>query len=105
MLTSPNRLSQSPTADWLIAPHPLIAGIHVATAGSAHAWKFLPTIGDLVVDSMAGCLPVELMEKWAWGRKGVDGGNAPRMKGQPVELRDVIRTRSQSSQDIRESYS
>ncbi|KUJ13890.1 putative fructosyl amino acid oxidasesarcosine oxidase [Mollisia scopiformis] len=83
-------LAQAPTADFLIAPHPRISGLHVATAGSAHAWKFLPVIGDLVLDSMEGHLSPALTEKWAWSLEGRDGGNAPRMDGKPVELREIF---------------
>ncbi|KAI1639210.1 putative fructosyl amino acid oxidasesarcosine oxidase [Biscogniauxia mediterranea] len=85
-------LSQTPTADFIIAPHPRIRGLHVATGGSAHAWKFLPIIGGLVLDSMLDQLEEQLMEKWRWGKSGGDGGNAPRLKGDAKELRDVVRT-------------
>ncbi|KAI1615162.1 putative fructosyl amino acid oxidasesarcosine oxidase [Exophiala viscosa] len=85
-------ISTTPTGDFLIAPHPSIAGIHLATGGSAHAWKFLPTIGDLVVDSMEGSLPQELVDKWAFRKesKGKDE-SSPRMDGDPEELGDVVR--------------
>jgi sarcosine oxidase/L-pipecolate oxidase len=88
------RISTTPTADFLLAPHPRIAGIHLATGGSAHAWKFLPIIGDLVVNSIEGVLSPELVKKWSYER-GTDGGddNAPRMDGKPEELRDVVRSR------------
>ncbi|GAD95414.1 DEHA2F00396p [Paecilomyces variotii No. 5] len=85
-------MSQTPSADFIIAPHPCIENIHVATGGSAHAWKFLPIIGDLVVDSMTGRLKHELKEKWAWGHRGSDGGNAPRIDDKAKELRDVVRS-------------
>ncbi|CZR58698.1 related to FAD-dependent oxidoreductase [Phialocephala subalpina] len=85
-----DRTKLSPTADFLIAKHPRIGGLHAVTAGSAHAWKFLPIIGDLVVDSMEGRLEPELAEKWAWNLEGRDGGNAPRMDGKPIELRDIV---------------
>lgn len=85
-----HRLAQAPTADSLIAKHPRISKLHVATAGSAHAWKFLPIIGDLVVDSMEDRLSPELAEKWAWNLEGRDGGNAPRMDGKAVELREIF---------------
>lgn len=90
-----SRLSQTPTADFIIAPHPKIKYIHLATGGSAHAWKFLPIIGDIVVDSMVGKLKPELEKKWAWGHRGSDGGNAPRMDGKAKELRDVVRSKEQ----------
>ncbi|OJJ50367.1 hypothetical protein ASPZODRAFT_149707 [Penicilliopsis zonata CBS 506.65] len=60
--------SRAPTEDFLIAPHPRIAGIHLATAGSGHGWKFLPVIGDFIVDSVQGTLPRELQEMWAFHR-------------------------------------
>jgi sarcosine oxidase/L-pipecolate oxidase len=71
-----------------------VRGVHLATGGSAHAWKFLPVIGDLVVDSMEGKLSQELAQKWAYA-KGMAGSdhNAPRMDGKPEELRDVVRSR------------
>ncbi|KAI1501735.1 putative fructosyl amino acid oxidasesarcosine oxidase [Biscogniauxia marginata] len=86
-------LAQTPSADFIIAPHPRIGGLHIATGGSAHAWKFLPIIGDLVLDSMLGQLEHELAEKWKWGKSGSDGGNAPRLDGDAKELKDVVRTR------------
>lgn len=64
----------------------------MATGGSAHAWKFLPCIGDWVVDSVAGKLEPALAEKWSFGRLS-DGrdSNAPRMDGASQELKDVVR--------------
>lgn len=87
-----NRLAQTPSSDFIIAPHPHVSGIHVATGGSAHAWKFLPIIGDLVLDSIEGNLRKELVDKWAWSKKGSDEGNSPRMKGDAKELRDFVRS-------------
>ncbi len=89
-----HRISTTPTADFLIAPHPRIKGIHLSTGGSAHAWKFLPTIGDFVIDSIEGILSPELVEKWAFEKTptGDDDSNSPRMDGEPEELRDVVRS-------------
>jgi sarcosine oxidase / L-pipecolate oxidase len=66
----------------------------MATGGSAHAWKFLPTIGDWVADSIEGKLEPELAEKWSFDRmsNGQDR-NAPRMDGKPQELNEVVRHR------------
>lgn len=88
-----HRLSQTPSADFIIAPHPRIKGIHAATGGSAHAWKFLTIIGDFVLDSVEGNLDSTLAAKWAWARKGPDGGSSPRMAGNAQELRHVVRSR------------
>ncbi|KAI1773773.1 putative fructosyl amino acid oxidasesarcosine oxidase [Hypoxylon cercidicola] len=87
-------INTTPTADFLVAPHPRVAGVHLATGGSAHAWKFLPVIGDLVVDSMEGTLSPELAAKWAYAKeKSGKDENAPRMDGKPEELRDVVRSK------------
>ncbi|KAI1848425.1 hypothetical protein JX266_005731 [Neoarthrinium moseri] len=83
-------LAQTPTADFIVCPHPRIQGLHVATGGSAHAWKFLPIIGDLVLDSIEGILDEELKQKWRWGRNGGDSGNAPRMEGSVKELKEIV---------------
>jgi sarcosine oxidase / L-pipecolate oxidase len=66
----------------------------LATGGSAHAWKFLPVIGDFVVDSIEGTLDSQLVEKWAYERhaNGKDD-NAPRMDGKAQELKEVVRYR------------
>ncbi|KIX09405.1 uncharacterized protein Z518_00485 [Rhinocladiella mackenziei CBS 650.93] len=87
-------ISTTPTADFLVAPHPSVDGIHLATGGSAHAWKFLPIIGDLVVDSMEGSLPQGLVEKWAFHKYSeCKDENSPRMDGEPQELQDSVRHR------------
>lgn len=88
------RISATPTADFLIAPHPSVQGIHLATGGSAHAWKFLPILGDYIVDSVEGKLSQELADKWAF-HKVSDGKDqsSPRMDGEPQELSGVVRYR------------
>ncbi|KAK4935218.1 hypothetical protein LTR10_023680 [Elasticomyces elasticus] len=87
-------ISTTPTGDFLITPHPSIAGIHLATGGSAHAWKFMPIIGDLVVDSMEGSLSPELVDKWAFHKDSTaKDESSPRMDGDPEELKDIVRHR------------
>lgn len=55
-----------PSADFIIAPHPRIANLHLATGGSAHAWKFLPLFGEVVLDSIQGKLDGELAMRRGW---------------------------------------
>ncbi|ETN39201.1 uncharacterized protein HMPREF1541_05424 [Cyphellophora europaea CBS 101466] len=87
-------ISTTPTSDFLVAPHRSIAGIHLATGGSAHAWKFLPIIGDLIVDSVEGTLAPDLVDKWSFTRQAdARDENAPRMDGEPQELSNVVRHR------------
>lgn len=41
----------------------------MATGGSLHGWKFLPLVGEFVVDSINGVLPAVLQDKWSWESK------------------------------------
>ena len=86
-------MSKTPSSDFIIAPHPDIKGIHVATGDSGHGWKFITTIGDMILDSMQGTLDKKLAERWAWTEKGPDNGAAPGVGGDPTELRYVVRSR------------
>ncbi|KAI1473015.1 FAD dependent oxidoreductase [Daldinia caldariorum] len=54
------------TGDWLIDYHPYWQGLFVATGGSGHAFKFLPVIGDKIVDTITGKCSEELRRKWQW---------------------------------------
>jgi sarcosine oxidase/L-pipecolate oxidase len=46
--------ADTPTGDWIIAHHPEHPGLFVATGGSGHGFKFLPVIGDAIVDVLIG---------------------------------------------------
>ena len=55
------------TGDWLIDYHPRYnKTLFLATGGSGHAFKFLPVIGDKVVECLLGRCPEEFREKWRW---------------------------------------
>ncbi|KAI0601057.1 FAD dependent oxidoreductase [Biscogniauxia sp. FL1348] len=58
--------TDTPTADWIIDYHPHWPGLFVATGGSGHAFKFLPVLGDKIVDCITGNPPEEFREKWKW---------------------------------------
>ncbi|KAH8178502.1 FAD dependent oxidoreductase domain-containing protein [Sarocladium implicatum] len=58
--------ASTPTHDFLITPHPHCPNLYLATGGSFHGWKFLPVIGDYVMDMMEGKLPKEYADRWAW---------------------------------------
>ncbi|KAI1633691.1 FAD dependent oxidoreductase [Biscogniauxia mediterranea] len=58
--------TDTPTADWIIDYHPHWQGLFIATGGSGHAFKFLPVLGDQIVDSITGNPPKEFREKWKW---------------------------------------
>ncbi|KYK55138.1 sarcosine oxidase [Drechmeria coniospora] len=61
--------ASTPTHDFLITPHPHSQGLYVATGGSFHGWKFLPVIGDYIVDMMQGRLDSAYTQRWAWDKK------------------------------------
>jgi sarcosine oxidase/L-pipecolate oxidase len=50
---------------FLICPHPKIAGLHIATGGSGHAFKFAPVLGDVILDSLLG-VKSRYTEAYAW---------------------------------------
>ncbi|KAI0009340.1 FAD dependent oxidoreductase [Xylariaceae sp. FL0662B] len=52
--------------DWIIDYHPYWQGLFIATGGSGHAFKFLPVLGDKVVECIAGRCPIEFQDKWRW---------------------------------------
>ncbi|CAK7240608.1 MAG: hypothetical protein STHCBS139747_002053 [Sporothrix thermara] len=58
--------TDTPTGDFVVDYHPGLQGLFVATGGSGHGFKFLPVIGDKVVDCVEGRRPVAFAEKWAW---------------------------------------
>jgi sarcosine oxidase/L-pipecolate oxidase len=60
--------TDTPTGDFLISYHPTFSNLFLATGGSGHGFKFLPVIGDRIVDCVKGECPVEFREKWAWKR-------------------------------------
>ncbi|KAI3324300.1 DAO-domain-containing protein [Xylariaceae sp. AK1471] len=62
------------TGDWIIDYHPSYKNLFVATGGNGHAFKFLPILGDRVVDCLVGRCPQDFREKWKWkGGVGING--------------------------------
>ncbi|OCH89862.1 FAD dependent oxidoreductase [Obba rivulosa] len=54
--------------DWVIGFHPSDPNVMLATAGSGHAYKFLPVIGQLVADAVEGKMDPLLVRKFALDR-------------------------------------
>lgn len=86
------RLEQTTNGDFLICPHPKFNNLHLATGGSLHGWKFLPLLGEFVVDSIAGTLDQELVKKWSWESKAEAKHNTFGFMtpGEPKEFRENI---------------
>jgi sarcosine oxidase/L-pipecolate oxidase len=52
--------------DFLISHHPKYKGLFVATGGSGHGFKFLPVIGDAILECVMGRTPDDFKGKWDW---------------------------------------
>ncbi|GAP92461.1 putative FAD dependent oxidoreductase [Rosellinia necatrix] len=64
------------TGDWIIDYHPTYKNLFVATGGSGHAFKFLPILGDKIVDCLVGRRPKDFHLKWKWkGGVGINGSS------------------------------
>jgi sarcosine oxidase / L-pipecolate oxidase len=64
--------TDTPDGDFLISYHPEHEGLFLATGGSGHGYKFLPVIGEKIVDTIEGNCPNEFREKWAWRKEVVE---------------------------------
>lgn len=61
--------TDTPRGDFLITYHPNFSGLFLATGGSGHGFKFLPVIGDRIVDVLEKKEGKEidtLREQWTW---------------------------------------
>ncbi|KAF2731752.1 sarcosine oxidase [Polyplosphaeria fusca] len=58
--------------DFLIDYHPKWKGLFVATGGAGHAFKFLPVIGDAIVQCVVGRMPDEFKGRWEWPAERVE---------------------------------
>jgi len=52
--------------DWILSYHPKYKNLFVATGGSGHAYKFLPVVGDKIVQCVLGKTPDLFKGKWEW---------------------------------------
>jgi sarcosine oxidase/L-pipecolate oxidase len=64
--------TDTPSGDFLVTYHPEYKGLFLATGGSGHGYKFLPVIGEKIVDCVEGRCPEEFREKWGWPRERVE---------------------------------
>jgi sarcosine oxidase/L-pipecolate oxidase len=57
--------------DFLISYHPQYKGLFVATGGSGHGFKFLPIIGDSILQCIEGRTPEDFRGRWEWPKERV----------------------------------
>ncbi|KAL8872723.1 MAG: hypothetical protein Q9174_001691 [Haloplaca sp. 1 TL-2023] len=65
--------TDTPTGDFLICYHPQYSNLFLATGGSGHGFKFLPVLGEKVVEILQG-KGGEWAELWRWRSKVGDEG-------------------------------
>lgn len=53
----------------MICPHPKFKNLQMAIGGSFHGWKFLPLLGEFVIDSINMDLAPQIAHKWGWEQK------------------------------------
>lgn len=62
--------TDTPKGDWLIDYHPQYENLFLATGGSGHGYKFLPVLGERILDVIVredrDELGRELRQKWRW---------------------------------------
>ncbi|XP_014555250.1 hypothetical protein COCVIDRAFT_27871 [Bipolaris victoriae FI3] len=56
--------NDTPTGNFIIAYHPDHSNLFLATAGSGHAFKFLPVLGKYVVQGLERTLSTDLKSQW-----------------------------------------
>jgi len=61
--------TDTPTGDFIVDYIPGRKGLFLATGGSGHAFKFLPVLGDVIVDIMLGKGQGVWKNKWRWRKK------------------------------------
>lgn len=79
----------SPGEDWFITPHTACKNLYIATIGSFHAFKFLPTLGRYIIQMLEGELDVEVAKRWSWDRPPVPPGG--RMYFPERDLKDIVK--------------
>jgi sarcosine oxidase / L-pipecolate oxidase len=64
--------ADTPTGDFIIDYHPKYGkSLFLATGGNGHAFKFLPVVGEKIVDCILGKCPEEFKTKWCWPEANV----------------------------------
>jgi sarcosine oxidase/L-pipecolate oxidase len=57
--------------DFLISYHPKYKGLFVATGGSGHGFKFLPVIGDSILECIQGRTLEDFKGRWEWPKERI----------------------------------
>jgi sarcosine oxidase / L-pipecolate oxidase len=80
----------TPDGDFLITHHPNHSGLFLATGGSGHGFKFLPILGEKIVDAIEGQLETELQHAWRWREEAAGADCYACEDGSRAGPRDMI---------------
>ncbi|KAI8807243.1 FAD dependent oxidoreductase [Cladochytrium replicatum] len=94
------------TGDFLIAPHPRYLNCVLATGGSGHGFKFMPVLGDIVVDVMEG---KDVDPRFGWRQAGSGKGPKqdmlrPKNEKEKVLKDEVFATQEQMTAEWWKEY-
>lgn len=81
--------TDSPSSHWLIDY--LSPNLFVASAGSGHAFKFLPLMGSLVAGSLYGRLPPDQAKAWSFAELTLNRKGDSSRGGSGMGERKVLR--------------
>lgn len=93
--------TDTPTGDFLVDWHPGYEGLFLATGGSGHAFKFLPVLGEKIVDAVEGGLEKDLAGLWAWPRRGVEGFTGTEDGSRGGRRGMILREEMQMSREVK----
>jgi len=73
---TPTRDGYTPNQDFIVCPHPYAGKLYVVGGGSFHGFKFVPVIGDIVLQMIRGELDEDMAKRFGWDRPD-DGDHSP----------------------------
>ena len=85
--------ARTPTQDWLLCQHPHshLKNLYLATGGSFHSYKFLPTVGLYMVNVLRGKSNGEEKDKaWGWKKAGAGWRGAHEKTAPKRDLKDLM---------------
>ncbi|TFK20780.1 FAD dependent oxidoreductase [Coprinopsis marcescibilis] len=88
--------NDSKDGDWVISKHPDIEGVAFATAGSGHAYKFLPVIGRVVADLLEDRLDPQTAAKFAIDRTIIYRDTSRTGSPQELNLQELLTANDKS---------
>jgi sarcosine oxidase/L-pipecolate oxidase len=95
------RIFNRPNGDFIITYHPRHPGLFLATGGSGHGYKFLPVIGDKIVDAIEGTLEAGYRELWKWPQAVEDsGGDGSRFGEKGINLMQELANDEKNSRKV-----